>query len=783
MSCNHNRFWPDLDLPNWGPYGKEFVGVSRIADMVRGHRWDCFLLPGFHRRAVIGPYGRRENRWFYRSAETDLSSYELRYQLEWKDRVFVDLRVDRIAEETRLLTATCVNRTDLPQSIDLHLALTLTPNAGAGGRAVVSNGAVWTGALEFFDIRLPNSPHRVRQVADALRPGECLHPELADGRGLGATFFCDRGAVALYRLDLVGEVRGAVCVFSYYSPDCTAPRLRVRWGSTSREVIFAKTGEGLSQLRMELGDLPAGSFLLELEVLAGGNILLDGFAIGGSDVGLKHEKWLESRAPGISWDVPQRRMELKYTGISGAFTILAPHGAPMRRRTVIGDDVPAIVSDFANDHVLERVVGVGARHTETLVLGPVTLDPGSSEVFEWRVALGEPDMGDAVPPASRLVRSNGQKILESTLCMNVVYPVRHRDVWVRHFTPGRWWDSLYTWDSGMIGMGLSTMDAGLSMQTLDQYLMPPGDPYAAFVEHGTPLPTLAWQAETIWERTGDAVWLRGVYPRLKQYYEWLAGRTRASTTDRFQTGLLQTWDYFYNSGGWDDYPPQKFLTSNPERRARVAPCVTTSHAIVFARIMLRFANALSATGDQSTFASDVERWTRALLDFAWDPDSGFFAYVEHDSEGRFLGILRDEDGQNFNLGLDGVTPLLVEGLPREVREKLVMKLFDERELWTEWGLSTVSRSAPFYRSDGYWNGAVWIAHHYFFWRALRSAGHCDKASRLARSVIGCWEREVSASGGSFENFRVATGRGAGWHQFGGLNAALLLMMEQEGRTV
>lgn len=53
----------DLDLPDWGPYGKEYVGLSHIADAGAGDRWDCFVLPGLHRRAAIGPYGLRENHW------------------------------------------------------------------------------------------------------------------------------------------------------------------------------------------------------------------------------------------------------------------------------------------------------------------------------------------------------------------------------------------------------------------------------------------------------------------------------------------------------------------------------------------------------------------------------------------------------------------------------------------------------------------------------------------------------------------------------------------------
>ena len=49
------------------------------------------------------------------------------------------------------------------------------------------------------------------------------------------------------------------------------------------------------------------------------------------------------------------------------------------------------------------------------------------------------------------------------------------------------------------------------------------------------------------------------YPRLRQFYRFIAGRLGSSTTRQHQDHLLATWDYFYNSGGWDDYPPQKFV--------------------------------------------------------------------------------------------------------------------------------------------------------------------------------------------------------------------------------
>ena len=47
---------------------------------------------------------------------------------------------------------------------------------------------------------------------------------------------------------------------------------------------------------------------------------------------------------------------------------------------------------------------------------------------------------------------------------NVVYPICRHGCQIIHYTPGKRWDSLYTWDSGMIGIGMleySTQKAGI----------------------------------------------------------------------------------------------------------------------------------------------------------------------------------------------------------------------------------------------------------------------------------------------------------------------------------
>ena len=51
------------------------------------------------------------------------------------------------------------------------------------------------------------------------------------------------------------------------------------------------------------------------------------------------------------------------------------------------------------------------------------------------------------------------------------------------------------------------------------------------------------------------------------------------------------------------------------------------------------------------------------------------------------------------------------------------------------------------------------------------------AYRLACAVLNTWERECRESYNCFEHFMLETGRGAGWHQFGGLSAPVAQLFQ------
>ena len=197
-----------------------------------------------------------------------------------------------------------------------------------------------------------------------------------------------------------------------------------------------------------------------------------------------------------------------------------------------------------------------------------------------------------------------QERMAATVLTNVVYPVNIKRNYVRHNSPGRWWDSLYSWDSGFIGIGLAELDLPRAAENLNAYLTDPDDPHAAFIHHGSVVPVQFYLFLELLNKGLDRETSISFYQRLKAFYEFFVGRRGSSTTNTLKSNLLKTWDYFYNSGGWDDYPPQMFVHSGQDPRVSTSsttPVVTTVHAVRIAKIMRMAAGLLGYENGNSSF--------------------------------------------------------------------------------------------------------------------------------------------------------------------------------------
>ena len=614
-----------VSLNEWGPYSKEYHGISHIGDLESGVKVEFCMVVGQYRRNVRIPSALFDSDVHPWHVSRDMKNICYRQELEWKDRLYADVTYHVLDAGRVLVETRCVNNTDLVQNMSLQLAARKSGGDGCG-----------------------------------------FEPEVEETES---------------------------------------------------------------------------SFLLKYP---------------GMDA-----------CYGVAWDYPMSEV-----------------------RQFRCAKLESLMPLKVHDHVHKVLEGDGMGHFTANFLRPVTISPYSDTTIFQLIMCGSRDsvvsgmagfdpaeavnelLNEVEGPVELLPSAAGyevgNRLLEATLLTNVVYPIDAFGQPIRHFCPGKNWNSLYTWDCGFIGWAISAIDPDRGYEIIRQYTTGPEEE-APFVHHGTPLATQILAMGDVWVQGGcDESRLREIYPRLKRFYDYMSG-----DDFRAPSGLLRTWSIFYNSGGWDDYSPQRFLTERPELRALVAPMVSTSYYIRCAKILRLFAKHLGFSRDVKQFDRDIAAMSAGILDNAWDEDSGYFGYVVHDADGVPESILRTEDGVNFNMGLDGVTPLVAGIASPEQNARMLGHLFNGDELWSTCGLTAVARNAPYYRIDGYWNGTVWMPHQMIMWKTMLDFGLADRARQIALRALDKWEGECEDSYNCYEHFMIESGRGGGWNNFSGLSSPVI----------
>ncbi|MBE7469755.1 MAG: hypothetical protein HS114_11515 [Anaerolineales bacterium] len=805
ITLDHLAGSHDIRLSAWGPYTKRYIGISHIPDMKAGLRFDLSLFPGLYRRNVHIPNVRWASGYHPWTAAPDLSYFSHRHDVIWKDQLYCDIAYCRLDETAVLIRCACVNNTAEAQNLALHAAawLNFPPKETNSNEALQMSrvdlppGGVWVDALNYHTLQTIHIEPQANLTYDGHIRGEIREHGFVNGVGLGQGFGQESGDTVTYRFTIPQALPEACLLLRYRLTQGSTLPLKLS-GLVETEIELKGDGV-LANYRLDLADVSPGEAELMLTSSGGEPIELDGLALlpAGEADNIRFTSVVWNPKPEwLAGPRPTDTLILKYEHVDN-FYGLAWGSQPSVVRQFLSEDLDWVMRNRVHEHVATTLPGPGEGHFTNVLMQPIFMEPQTERVIYGLVCTGsqeevyrqlaafdptspewEPRFEQARQKASAILSPKpsgeiyrfSQERMAATVTTNIVYPVRTRGTWIRHYTPGRWWDSLYTWDSGFIGLGLLELDTDRAIDNLNAYVTEPGDRDAAFIHHGSPVPTQFYLFHELWNRTQAPDLLAYFYPRLQQYHRFMAGRLGSSTTRSMKSNLLKTWDYFYNSGGWDDYPPQVYVHRN-KLEDRVTPVVTTAHVIRTAKFMRMAALALGL--DTAEYDEDIALLGEALHRYAWDEEAGYFSYVRHDEQGCPVEILRHESGQNFNRGLDGASPLVAGICTPAQEQRLVAALMSEREMWTAYGISAVDQSAAYYRTDGYWNGAVWMAHQWFMWRALLDLGRADDAHRIARTALEVWEREAQSSYDCAEHFIAENGRGGGWHHFGGLSAPVL----------
>ncbi len=783
----------DLDLPAWGPYSLRHAGISHVADRKSGMRFDFFVAPGYWRNKVMIPSVRFESGYYPWNITSDYKVITYRYQLEWKDQVYSDVTYYTVDANTVLVKIQTVNDTDKGQSLVMNLMANIAyPENHSLHKVLTGPDEVWYNALQYVALG-----HKTKRLNDNLIYDGWLRDEVRnntflDGRMIAKNFGREAGDSVLYEVPVAeSQVNGSV-VFVYQVGEGKIATFRMTGLGADQTVTFRGTGKR-ETVTVPFKGASAGTKTMKLVSMGTANLDLNGFLISPRSNGEvrigKQEKYHE---PEITENLAAKSVMLKYPEVAPHYGI-AWDADNAFVRFVKHDTLEFRYRDRIPDHLSKVIRGDDNGHYTDVFIQPLSLEPRSRKTMYAVITQGSKDLveknlgklsafkqvdvdetnrtfSNLLPGAEPYVL--GQRLMQATMLGNVMYPIYTQNQWIRHYPPGKWWAMLYTWDAGFNAIGLNVIDKKIAAEYINTYTTSQNS-QSAFVLHGTPVPVQLYALQDLYNRTQSKELLVYFYPRLKKFYDFLSGKFEGSTVRGFKTDLLKTWDYFYNSGGWDDYPPQHAITGKPIR-ASIAPIATTAHAIRTGKILRMMAIQLEKTEDIKTYDKDIADFSKAILNHTWDAEAGYFSYLVHDREGKPSHFLMDTlSGKNFNMGLDGAYPLLAGIVSEEQENILLDKIFSPQKMWTPVGISVVDQSAPYFRTDGYWNGAVWMPHQWFVWKSMLDINRPDLAWKIAKTALDTWKTETDASYHCYEHFQIETGRGAGWHQFGALSMPVM----------
>ena len=819
-------------FPAWGPYGKKYMGISRIAEheFAKGVRFDVTVAPAIFGGDIKVPNTTLPSGCHPWRCSPDYSIFTYRHDLEWKDKVYAEVSYVRIDGESTLIRTEIVNNSDLIQNCVINFFESVEYPAPAYCKLTLPEKCAYKNPLEYDSYNYAVTRPWDEENADGYKKGEFADHKFVDGFGLGdragkwhmphrylPPFGCEKGDNVAFTVDVNEDYQNAVLAIRYRTSGIeyiqgkmvgvnvvpgTETASFIMNGST--QLNFEPTDE-LAIKCFDLGKIEKGSFRISLEALGKGGIEFDFFCICEKE---DADKITAVMTPyDFTPEISNAKCEngylstCKYNGVDGEFMIRTFNDNTRFREIETGALEDCMTARLSNsdptfDDVAESFTGAFSRkHSDdgffsNQIVHTIFVDPRGSHVEYAVISKGKTEYKSAEEYENlyneRLKEVNktclnkdGKKyelsneILKSTVMVNAVYPIYKHGEYIIHHTPGKRWDCLYTWDSGFIGLGMNDYSERFAEYSLDTYFSDDSNPDYAFLHHGSPVPVQMYLYLEMLKRRNDKSTLLEMYPRAKLYYDFLAGKVRGSTTAKLKSGLTTTYDYFYSTSGMDDYPAQVAMMDRNIRDTS-APVISTSQLIRCGKILKMVASKLGKADDVSVYEADIERLTEALTKYSWDKNSGYFSYVLHNENYEPTGFMLTEDGENLNKGLDGIYPIIAGACNEEQKEAILGHLKSEKEMLSPYGISAVDMTAGYFMVNGYWNGNVWFPHQWFIWKAMLDLGETDFAYTIAKLALDIWKREVDYSYYTFEMVNVVTGRGGWFHNFGGLSTPITM---------
>ncbi|MGN1418462.1 MAG: hypothetical protein ACI4W6_03965, partial [Acutalibacteraceae bacterium] len=601
-------------FPLWGPYSKKYAGISKITEVKKypAARLDFTTVPGVMGFDIRVPNVTLPSAYHPWSSCKDYSFYSFRHDLEWKDKVYADVSYTKLSDNSTLVRTEFVNNTDLIKNCVVNYFQSLELPVAKPFEQKFPEKCKFIKATKYtsYDYKIPRPWDE--QNADTMKKGVFPDSRFTFGEGLGdraekwhmphrvlKPFGGEAGDCVKFSTQLESDFDNAVLVVRYRSSDIEYTQgkmVGVKYIKSENTALFDVNGKTLSLSAadeptyavLEMGKLKKGRFDLTLVSKGQGACEFDFFALCEKEdaaVITENKTQSDNTAPYI----PQTEtakckngflLKAVYPDCKDSFTLRIFDDNTRFRSVETGCLEDCMSTRMSNadesfDDLTESFTSAfNRRHSDdgfflNAISHTIFVAPHANKVCyavlssEETTDLTEEEYETLYRAAKeKAIKFNfnkdGEKytfsnaLLSAAVMTNVVYPIYLHGDYIIHHTPGKRWDCLYTWDSGFIGLGMNEYAPQFAEYILDTYLSDESNPDYAFVHHGSPVPVQIYQLFEMLQKENSKEKLLSLYDRVRLYYLFLCGKIRHSTTAKFKSGLLTTYDYFYSSSGMVD---------------------------------------------------------------------------------------------------------------------------------------------------------------------------------------------------------------------------------------
>ncbi|KAI1814498.1 glycoside hydrolase family 63 protein [Poronia punctata] len=277
-------------------------------------------------------------------------------------------------------------------------------------------------------------------------------------------------------------------------------------------------------------------------------------------------------------------------------------------------------------------------------------------------------------------------------------------------------------------------------------------------------------------------YLRNLYPRLRRQYLWFKNT---------QFGDIKTYDREAYSTKeayrWRGRSVQHCLTSGLDDYPRPQPPHPGELHVDLLSWMGMMARTLRKVADMVGLPEDVQEYKIALdgvshnlVDLHWSEADGCFCDATIDDF--------EEHTLVCHKGYISLFPFLVGLLETDDPKlgKILNLLGDEEELFSPYGIRSLSKKSEFYGTDeNYWRSPVWINVNYLAVvqlrnYALQSGPYSKKAedlyNRLRRNLVDTVYKSWEDTGFAWEQYNPETGAGQRTQHFTGWTSLVVKIM-------